>query len=106
MRDFVLGRRHFARVETRFCALFSATCASLGQSALGMAYPRFAEAIDDLVLWVPGIGRYAWHCLIICHKSPAGFSRTFLAGAPSQAVTDNGGGDASTSLELARWRRP
>ncbi len=67
MADFALARRHFARVETMFYGLLSVASVFLDRTASGTPY-RLLKALDDLILLLPFIRRYAWHCLIVCHK--------------------------------------
>ncbi len=67
MTDFALARQHFARVDTLFYGLFSVASAFLDATAKGIPY-RLSKALDDLILRLPIIRRYAWHCLIVCHK--------------------------------------
>lgn len=65
--DFALARRYFSRLDTTFYGLFSVASVFLDATANGIPY-RLAKAIDDFILRVPIVGRYAWHCLIVCHK--------------------------------------
>jgi len=67
MTDFALARRHFARVDTMFYGLFSVASVFLDATANGIPY-RLSKALDDLILRLPIVRRYAWHCLIVCHK--------------------------------------
>jgi ubiquinone/menaquinone biosynthesis C-methylase UbiE len=66
MSDFALARRYFARVDTMFYGLFSVASGLLDPTANGIAY-RLSKALDDWILRLPIIRRYAWHCLIVCH---------------------------------------
>ena len=65
--DLVLAQRHFTRVERKFYGMFSVASVLLDQTANGAPY-RLGKAIDNLVLRAPGLGQYAWHCLISLHK--------------------------------------
>ncbi|RFB75511.1 class I SAM-dependent methyltransferase [Methylovirgula sp. 4M-Z18] len=67
MADFVVARRHFARVETKFYGLFSAASRFLDPASNRLPY-RASKAFDNWILRAPAIGRYAWYCLIVCHK--------------------------------------
>jgi ubiquinone/menaquinone biosynthesis C-methylase UbiE len=68
--DLELARRYFAKVETTFYGLFSAASALVDTTATGMPY-RIGRAVDDLILRVPVVGRFAWYCLIVCHGARA-----------------------------------
>jgi len=61
-------RGMFARVDTRFYGLASAASALVDAGAQGWPY-RLGKAIDDVILRAPLLGRYAWHCLIVCRKA-------------------------------------
>ena len=67
MADFALARRNFARVDTTFYGLFSVASVFLDATANGIPY-RLSKAFDDLILRLPIVKQYAWHCLIVCHK--------------------------------------
>jgi ubiquinone/menaquinone biosynthesis C-methylase UbiE len=67
MTDFTLARQHFARVDTIFYGLFSVASVFLDATANGIPY-RLSKVLDDLILRLPIVRRYAWHCLIVCHK--------------------------------------
>jgi SAM-dependent methyltransferase len=69
MEDFEIARRSFAKVEIKFYGLFSAASALIDATAKGLPY-RIGKAIDDVVLGIPVVRRYAWHCLLLCQKSP------------------------------------
>ena len=73
--DIALARCHFAKVETRFYGLFSTASVLIDTTTQGIPY-RIGKAIDDLILRVPLVGRYAWQSLIVCHAHDAtGFDR-------------------------------
>jgi SAM-dependent methyltransferase len=65
MSDFALARKYFAKVETKFYGFFSVASVLLDSSTAGVLY-RLGKLCDDVILRVPFIGRYAWHCLIVC----------------------------------------
>jgi SAM-dependent methyltransferase len=67
-RDLDRMRAMFARVDTTFYGLASAASALMDARAQGWPY-RVGKAIDDVILRAPAIGRYAWHCLIVCRKA-------------------------------------
>ena len=67
MRDLGSARRHFARVDTIFYGLFSVASVFVDLKANGLAY-YLAKHLDDFILQLPIVRRYAWHCLIVCHK--------------------------------------
>lgn len=69
MEDFEIARRSFAKVDIRFYGLFSAASALIDATAKGLPY-RLGKAIDDVILRIPVVRRYAWHCLLLCQKSP------------------------------------
>ncbi len=66
MEDFALARRYFSRIDTNFHGMFTLLTVLLGRAAPPF---RFTKAIDDVVLQSPAIGRYAWNCLFVCHKT-------------------------------------
>jgi ubiquinone/menaquinone biosynthesis C-methylase UbiE len=68
MSDFALARQYFARVDILFYGLFTAASVLIDPAANGKAY-RMAKAVDDFLLRLPFVGRYAWHCLMICRKA-------------------------------------
>jgi ubiquinone/menaquinone biosynthesis C-methylase UbiE len=68
MADFNIARQYFPRVDIVFFGLFSVASVLIDPTVEGKLY-RLAKAIDDIVLRIPILGRFAWHCLIICHKT-------------------------------------
>jgi SAM-dependent methyltransferase len=70
MDDFARAQHYFARVDTVFYGFFTVASAVLDPGVNGIPY-RIAKSIDDFILKFPPLGRYAWHCLIICHKTRA-----------------------------------
>ena len=66
--DFALARRYFSRVNITFYGLFSVVSVLLDRTAGGAAY-RIGKALDDRILRLPFIGRYAWYALMVCHKA-------------------------------------
>ena len=72
--DFAIARRHFAKVDTHFYGLFAAISALVDPTATGIAY-QLGKATDAVVLRLPMIGRYAWHCLMTFHKAAAASER-------------------------------
>jgi SAM-dependent methyltransferase len=69
-RDFVLARRHFARVGVRFYGLASLAGARLDPRWDGPLL-RLSQKIDDVVLRFPGVGWLAWYALIRLGTGPA-----------------------------------
>jgi hypothetical protein len=68
MADLALARQYFAHVDTIFYGLFSVASVFVDASAKGFPY-HLSKALDNVVLRLPFLRRYAWHCLIVCHKS-------------------------------------
>jgi SAM-dependent methyltransferase len=68
VRDFRLAETYFGQVDVKYFGLFSAASALVDRTASGFPY-RATKAIDDLVLRFPLVGRYAWHCLMVCRKT-------------------------------------
>jgi SAM-dependent methyltransferase len=71
MDDFAIARRHFARVDRVFYGLFSVASVFFDRTATGLSY-RLLKAIDDVVLRLPVVRRYAWYCLLVCHEPRRG----------------------------------
>ena len=67
MADFRLARRYFAKVETKFFGLFSTASVLFDATAGGWPY-RMGKAVDDVILRLPLVKRYAWHCLLTCQR--------------------------------------
>jgi ubiquinone/menaquinone biosynthesis C-methylase UbiE len=67
MADLTLARRYFSRVETMFYGLFTVASVFLDATVDGFLY-RSSKALDDFILNLPVVRRYAWHCLIVCRK--------------------------------------
>lgn len=67
MSDLKLAHQYFAQVDTRFYGFLSVASVLLDPSATRLPY-RLSKALDDMLLSLPFLGRYAWHCLIIFRK--------------------------------------
>jgi SAM-dependent methyltransferase len=65
--DFALARRYFAQVDTVFYGMFTVLGVFLGTGISGRGW-RIAKALDDAILRLPVIGKYAWSCLLICRN--------------------------------------
>ena len=66
--DFALARRYSSRVNITFYGLFSVVSVLLDRAPAGAAY-RIGKALDNRILRLPFIGRYAWYALMVCHKA-------------------------------------
>jgi SAM-dependent methyltransferase len=64
--DFKLARRYFSKVDVTFYGLFS-VASGFVNGTWGWPY-RVGKAIDNIVLRVPFIGKYAWYTLLVMHK--------------------------------------
>jgi SAM-dependent methyltransferase len=65
MADLLVARRHFEKVELTFYGLFSLASVLIDARPNGISY-RVGKALDDALLRLPLIRRYAWQCLIEC----------------------------------------
>jgi SAM-dependent methyltransferase len=68
VRDFDLAREYFRRVETRYFGLTTLGVVAITNDGDGGWLMRTCEAVDDLVLKVPGVGPNAWMVLMTLTK--------------------------------------
>jgi SAM-dependent methyltransferase len=68
VRDFDLAREYFRRVETRYFGLTTLGVVAITNDGQGGWLMRTCEAVDDLVLKLPGVGPNAWMVLMTMTK--------------------------------------
>jgi SAM-dependent methyltransferase len=68
IRDFELAREHFGKVDVTFYGFLSTASVLLDGKVNGLPY-RISKFLDEYLLRLPLVKRYAWHCLMVCRKS-------------------------------------
>lgn len=68
VRDLDLAREYFRRVETRYFGLTTLGLVAITNDGRGGWLMRTCEAVDDLVLKLPGVGPNAWMVLMTMTK--------------------------------------